>query len=163
MRRVAVTGLGIVSSIGNDKTEVLDSLREGRSGITYCEEYAERGFRSHVHGSVDIDIEAHIDRKLRRFMGDGAAYNYIAMQQAIADAGLTEKDISNERTGMGMGSGGPSTRNLLLAWDTARDKGAKRVGPYMVPRTMSSTNSATLATPFAIKGVNYSISSACST
>ena len=163
MRRVAVTGLGIVSSIGNDKTEVLDSLKEGRSGITYCEEYAERGFRSHVHGSVDIDIEAHIDRKLRRFMGDGAAYNYIAMQQAIEDAGLTEKDISNERTGMVMGSGGPSTRNLLLAWDTARDKGAKRVGPYMVPRTMSSTNSATLATPFAIKGVNYSISSACST
>ena len=163
MRRVAGTGLGIVSSIGNDKTEVLDSLKEGRSGITYCEEYAERGFRSHVHGSVDIDIEAHIDRKLRRFMGDGAAYNYIAMQQAIEDAGLTEKDISNERTGMVMGSGGPSTRNLLLAWDTARDKGAKRVGPYMVPRTMSSTNSATLATPFAIKGVNYSISSACST
>ena len=163
MRRVAVTGLGIVSSIGNDKTEVLASLKEGRSGITYCEEYAERGFRSHVHGSVDIDIEAHIDRKLRRFMGDGAAYNYIAMQQAIEDAGLTEKDISNDRTGMVMGSGGPSTRNLLLAWDTARDKGAKRVGPYMVPRTMSSTNSATLATPFAIKGVNYSISSACST
>jgi 3-oxoacyl-[acyl-carrier-protein] synthase I len=163
MRRVAVTGLGIVSSIGNDKDEVLQSLKDGRSGITFCEEYAERGFRSHVHGSVDIDIDAHIDRKLRRFMGDGAAYNYIAMVQAIADAGLTEKDTSNERTGLIMGSGGPSTSNLLNAWNTAQEKGAKRIGPYMVPRTMSSTNSATLATPFQIKGVNYSISSACST
>jgi len=163
MRRVAVTGLGIVSSIGNDKEEVLDSLKEGRSGIVHCEEYAERGFRSHVHGSVDIDIDAHIDRKLRRFMGDGAAYNYIAMQQAIDDAGLTESDVSNENTGLVMGSGGPSTSNLLLAWNLAQEKSAKRVGPYMVPRTMSSTNSATLATPFKIKGVNYSISSACST
>jgi 3-oxoacyl-[acyl-carrier-protein] synthase-1 len=163
MRRVAVTGLGIVSSIGNDKDEVLQSLREGRSGITFCEEYAERGFRSHVHGSVDIDIDAHIDRKLRRFMGDGAAYNYIAMQQAIEDAGLAEKDISNEKTGLVMGSGGPSTSNLLHAWHTAQEKSAKRVGPYMVPRTMSSTNSATLATPFKIKGVNYSITSACAT
>ena len=163
MRRVAVTGLGIVSSIGNDKEEVLDSLKEGRSGIVHCEEYAERGFRSHVHGAVDIDIDAHIDRKLRRFMGDGAAYNYIAMQQAIDDAGLTESDVSNENTGLVMGSGGPSTQNLLLAWNLAQEKSAKRVGPYMVPRTMSSTNSATLATPFKIKGVNYSISSACST
>ena len=163
MRRVAVTGLGIVSSIGNDKDEVLQSLREGRSGIEYCEEYAERGFRSHVHGSVNIEVEEHIDRKLRRFMGDGAAYNYIAMQQAIKDAGLTPKEISNERTGIIMGSGGPSTSNLLLAWHTAQEKSAKRVGPYMVPRGMSSTNSATLATPFEIKGVNYSISSACST
>lgn len=163
MRRVAVTGLGIVSSIGNDKNEVLDSLKEGRSGIVHCEEYAERGFRSHVHGAVDIDIDAHIDRKLRRFMGDGAAYNYIAMQQAIEDAGLTESDVSNENTGLVMGSGGPSTSNLLLAWNLAQEKSAKRVGPYMVPRTMSSTNSATLATPFKIKGVNYSISSACST
>lgn len=163
MRRVAVTGLGIVSSIGNDKNEVLDSLKEGRSGIVHCEEYAERGFRSHVHGAVDIDIDAHIDRKLRRFMGDGAAYNYIAMQQAIDDAGLTESDVSNENTGLVMGSGGPSTKNLLLAWNLAQEKSAKRVGPYMVPRTMSSTNSATLATPFKIKGVNYSISSACST
>lgn len=163
MRRVAVTGLGIVSSIGNDKNEVLDSLKEGRSGIVHCEEYAERGFRSHVHGAVDIDIDAHIDRKLRRFMGDGAAYNYIAMQQAIDDAGLTESDVSNENTGLVMGSGGPSTQNLLLAWNLAQEKSAKRVGPYMVPRTMSSTNSATLATPFKIKGVNYSISSACST
>ncbi len=163
MRRVAVTGLGIVSSIGNDKNEVLDSLKEGRSGIVHCEEYAERGFRSHVHGAVDIDIDAHIDRKLRRFMGDGAAYNYIAMQQAIDDAGLTESDVSNENTGLVMGSGGPSTQNLLLAWNLAQEKSAKRVGPYMVPRTMSSTNSATLATPFKIKGVNYTISSACST
>ena len=143
MRRVAVTGLGIVSSIGNDKNEVLDSLKEGRSGIVHCEEYAERGFRSHVHGAVDIDIDAHIDRKLRRFMGDGAAYNYIAMQQAIDDAGLTESDVSNENTGLVMGSGGPSTSNLLLAWNLAQEKSAKRVGPYMVPRTMSSTNSAT--------------------
>ena len=163
MRRVAVTGLGIVSSIGNDKDEVLQSLKDGRSGITFCEEYAERGFRSHVHGSVNIDIDAHIDRKLRRFMGDGAAYNYIAMAQAIKDAGLNDRDVSNERTGLVMGSGGPSTSNLLQAWQTAQEKSAKRVGPYMVPRTMSSTNSATLATPFQIKGVNYSITSACAT
>ena len=163
MRRVAVTGLGIVSSIGNNQEEVLESLRAGRSGIEYCEEYAERGLRSHIHGSINIDVDSLIDRKLRRFMGDGAAYNYIAMQQAIDDAGLTTAEVSNERTGMVMGSGGPSTRNLLLAWDTAREKSARRIGPYMVPRTMSSTNSATLATPFAIKGVNYSISSACST
>jgi 3-oxoacyl-[acyl-carrier-protein] synthase-1 len=163
MRRVAITGLGIVSSIGNNQEEVLESLREGRSGIEFCEEYAERGLRSHVHGSVNIDIDSLIDRKLRRFMGDGAAYNYIAMQQAIDDAGLTDAEVSNERAGIVMGSGGPSTSNLLLAWDTARNKSAKRIGPYMVPRTMSSTNSATLATPFGIKGVNYSISSACST
>ncbi|HAA91985.1 MAG: beta-ketoacyl-[acyl-carrier-protein] synthase I [Rhodospirillaceae bacterium] len=163
MRRVAVTGLGIVSSIGNNKNEVLDSLKEGKSGIEFCEEYKERGLRSHVHGSVKIDIDEHVDRKIRRFMGDGAAYNYIAMEEAIADAGLSETDVSDEKTGMIMGSGGPSTKNLLLAWDTARDRGPKRMGPYMVPRTMSSTNSATLATPFAIKGVNYSISSACAT
>jgi 3-oxoacyl-[acyl-carrier-protein] synthase-1 len=163
MRRVAVTGLGIVSSIGNDKDAVVQSLKEGKSGIKFCQEYADRGFRSHVHGAIDIDIDAHIDRKIRRFMGDGAAYSYIAMAQAIADSGLTESEVSNERTGLVVGSGGPSTSNLLLAWNTAQEKGAKRVGPYMVPRTMSSTNSATLATPFHIKGVNYSISSACST
>jgi len=163
MRRVAVTGLGIVSSIGNNQEEVVESLREGRSGVEFCEEYAARGLRSHVHGSINIDIDAHVDRKLRRFMGDGAAYNYIAMRQAIEDSGLPESDVSNERTGLVVGSGGPSTSNLLLAWDTAREKSAKRIGPYMVPRTMSSTNSATLATPFQIKGVNYSISSACST
>ncbi len=163
MRRVVVTGIGIVSCIGNNKEEVLESLRTGRSGIEYCEEYRELGFRSHVHGSIKLDVDSMIDRKLRRFMGDGAAYNYIAMQEAIADAGLAEDEVSNERTGLVMGSGGPSTRNLLLAWDTLREKNAKRVGPYMVPRTMSSTNSATLATPFKIKGVNYSITSACST
>ena len=163
MRRVAITGLGIVSSIGNNKGEVLESLKQGRSGIEYCEEYEKRGLRSHVHGSVKINIEEHVDRKIRRFMGDGAAYNYIAMEEAIADAGLEENEVSSEKTGMIMGSGGPSTKNLLLAWDTARDRGPKRIGPYMVPRTMSSTNSATLATPFKIKGVNYSISSACAT
>jgi len=162
-RRVVVTGMGIVSSIGNNKTEVLDSLKEGRSGISFVEEYQERGFRSHVHGSIDIDIDEHVDRKIKRFMGDGAAYNYIAMKEAIADSGLAENEVSNERTGLVMGSGGPSTRDLVEAADIAREKGVKRVGPYRVPRTMSSTNSATLATPFQIKGVNYSISSACST
>jgi len=163
MRRVVVTGLGIVSSIGNDQTEVLESLRAGRSGITYSEDYAERGFRSQVHGSVKLDVAEHVDKKLLRFMGDGAAYNYIAMEQAIADAGLAEDEVSHERTGLIMGSGGPSTKNMLIAFDTAREKSPKRVGPFMVPRTMSSTNSATLATPYHIRGVNYSISSACST
>lgn len=163
MRRVVVTGLGIVSSLGNDQEEVTDSLRHGRSGIEFCETYKELGFRSHIHGSIDIDLDALVDRKVRRFMGDGAAYNYVAMEQAIADAGLEPSDISNERTGIVMGSGGPSTSNLVEAADIVRQSGVRRVGPYRVPRTMSSTNSATLATPFAIKGVNYSISSACST
>ena len=163
MRRVVVTGIGIVSSIGNNKEEVLASLKEGRSGIEFCEEYCELGLRSHVHGSIKLDLTNKLDRKQLRFMGDGAAYNYIAMEEAIVDAGLAPEDVSNERTGIIMGSGGPSTKNLLLATDTLREKGAKRVGPFMVPRTMSSTNSATLATPFKIKGVNYSISSACST
>ncbi|MBP5858722.1 beta-ketoacyl-ACP synthase I [Marivibrio halodurans] len=163
MRRVVVTGMGIVSSIGNDQAEVLQSLRDGRSGITHSDDYAERGFRSHVHGAVKLDVADHVDKKLLRFMGDGAAYNYIAMNQAIADAGLEEDEVSHERTGLIMGSGGPSTRNMLLAFDTAREKSPKRVGPFMVPRTMSSTNSATLATPYHIRGVNYSISSACST
>jgi 3-oxoacyl-[acyl-carrier-protein] synthase-1 len=163
MKRVVVTGLGIVCSIGNDKNEVTKSLHDGRSGIVYCPEYEERGLRSHVHGAPTIEIDAVMDRKHRRFMGDGAAYNYIAMVEAIADAGLEDSDVSNERTGLIMGSGGPSTRNLMQAFDTAREKGAKRVGPFMVPRTMSSTNSATLATAFKIKGVNYSISSACAT
>ena len=163
MRRVVVTGMGIVSSIGNNKEEVRTSLKEGRSGIEFCEEYCELGLRSHVHGSIKIDLTNALDRKQLRFMGDGAAYNYIAMEEAIADAGLAPEDVSNERTGIIMGSGGPSTKNLLLATETLREKGAKRVGPFMVPRTMSSTNSATLATPFKIKGVNYSISSACST
>jgi len=163
VRRAVITGIGIVSSIGNNKEEVLDSLRSCRSGISFSEEYKEMGFRSHVHGAPKIDLAEAIDRKLKRFMGDGAAYNYIAMEEAIADSGLAPDDVSNERTGLIMGSGGPSTTNLVWAADTAREKGPKRVGPYMVPRTMSSTNSATLATPFKIHGVNYSISSACST
>lgn len=163
MRRVVVTGLGVVSCIGNNQSEVIESLKSGKSGIEYCEKYAELGFRSHVHGSVKLDIEDVLDRKTRRFLGDGAAYNYIAMQEALEDSGLEQSDISNERTGLIMGSGGPSTKNLLWSWDTLREKSAKRVGPYMVPRTMASTNSATLATPFQIKGVNYSITSACAT
>ena len=163
MRRVVVTGIGIVSSIGNNKDEVLDSLKTGRSGIVFCEEYEELGFRSHVHGSVKLKIEDHVDRKQSRFMGDGAAYNYIALEEAIADAGLEESDVTNERTGLIMGSGGPSMKNMVQAVDTLREKNAKRVGPFVVPKVMSSTNSATLATPFKIKGVNYSINSACST
>lgn len=163
MRRVVVTGLGIVSSIGNNRDEVVDSLRAGRSGIVKAEDYAEMGFRSQVKGSIDINLEDHIDRRLRRFMGDGAAFNYIAMQQAIADAGLEEKEVSHERTGLIMGSGGPSTSNQVEAADIARSKGIKRIGPYMVPRCMSSTNSANLSTSFKIKGISYSISSACST
>ncbi len=162
-RRVAVTGMGIVSSLGNNKNEVLTSLREAKSGIEFCEEYQERGFRSHVYGAIDIDIEAHVDRRVRRFMGDGAAYNHIAMQEAIEDAGLGENEVSHERTGLVMGSGGPSTRDIVEAAQIASERGVKRIGPYRVPRAMSSTNSATLATPFHIKGVNYSISSACST
>jgi 3-oxoacyl-[acyl-carrier-protein] synthase-1 len=163
MRRVVVTGLGVVSSIGNNKAEVLESLRVGRSGITFSETYAEMGFRSHVHGAITLDVEAAIDRKLRRFMGDGAAFNYVAMREAVEDAGLTEAEVSHERTGLILGSGGASTSNQVWAADTARDKGPKRVGPYMVPRCMSSTNSANLATAFKIKGMSYSISSACST
>jgi len=163
MRRVVVTGLGIVSSIGNNQQEVTESLREGRSGVEFCDTYAELGFRSQIHGSINIDLDALVDRKIRRFMGDGAAYNYVAMQQAIDDAGLEPSDISNERSGLVMGSGGPSTSNLVEAADILREKGVRKVGPYRVPRAMCSTNSATLATPFAIKGVNYSISSACST
>jgi len=163
MRRVVITGLGIVSSIGNDKSEVLSSLKNAESGIEFSQEYADLGFRSHVHGPIHINLEEKIDRKLKRFMGDGAAFNYIAMQQAIDDAGLDEQDVSNFTTGLVMGSGGPSTSNIVLAADLLREKGIRKVGPYMVTRTMSSTNSACLATPFKIKGVNYSISSACST
>ena len=163
MKRVVVTGLGIVSPIGNNQTEVVDSLKVGRSGIVFSEEYQELGFRSHVHGPINIDLDEFIDRKVKRFMGDGAAFNYIAMQQAIDDAGLEESDVSNVRTGLIMGSGGPSTSNLVAAADILRAKGVKRVGPYMVPRTMSSTNIACLATPFKIKGINYSITSACAT
>ena len=163
MKRVVVTGLGIVSSIGNNKVEVLDSLRQGRSGIVFSDVYQEMGFRSHVHGAINIDQDEFIDRKIKRFMGDGAAFNYIAMQQAISDAGLADNDVSNGRTGLVMGSGGPSTSNQVEAADILREKGIKKVGPYMVTRSMSSTNTACLATPFKIKGVNYSITSACST
>lgn len=164
LRRVVVTGLGIVSCIGVGQAAVLDSLMEGKSGISFAQEYADHGFRSHVHGKPQIDLDALVDRRDRRFMGDGACYNYVAMKEAIADAGLSESEISNERTGLVMGSGGPSTVNLMQAHDVVRETGSsKRIGPFMVPRTMSSTNSATLATPFKIKGVNYSISSACAT
>lgn len=163
MKRAVITGMGIVSSIGNDCQEVRQSLWDGKSGISFSQEYCDIGFRSHVHGKPTIDIDSVVDRKLRRFMGDGAAYNYIAMREAIADAGLVETDVSNVRTGLIVGSGGPSTRNLLQAFDAVREKGPRKVGPFMVPRTMSSTNSATLATAFAIKGVSYSISSACAT
>lgn len=164
MRRAVVTGIGIVSAIGNNRGEVTKSLRDGASGIRFCETYRDMGFRSHVHGAIRMDPDKAVDRRLRRFMGDGAVYNYVAMEEAIADAGLEAGDVSNERTGLIMGSGGPSTRNQVLAADLLRDKGTTRkIGPFMVPRTMSSTNSATLATPFGIKGVNYSITSACST
>ena len=162
-KRVVVTGLGIVSSIGINRDEVVDSLKTGRSGIVHADVYQEMGFRSHVHGAININLEDAIDRKIKRFMGDGAAYNYIAMQQAIADAGLEEAQVSNYRTGLVMGSGGPSTSNQVEAADIMRSKGIKKVGPYMVTRAMSSTNTACLATPFKIKGVNYSISSACAT
>jgi 3-oxoacyl-[acyl-carrier-protein] synthase-1 len=163
MKRVVVTGLGIVSCIGNDQDSVTQSLKDGKSGIVFSPKYAEMGFRSHIEGRPVIDLEAQVDRKLLRFMGEGAAYNYIAMRDAIKDSGLEEKDISNERTGLIMGSGGPSTKSLLEAFDISREKGAKRIGPYRVTQCMSSTNSACLATPFKIKGYNYSITSACAT
>ncbi len=164
MRRVVVTGLGIVSSIGINADEVTASLRLGKSGISFASDYAEHGFRSQIHGMPNIDVASRIDKRQLRFMGDGAAYNYIAMQDAIADSGLTEKEVSNERTGLIMGSGGPSTKNLFSAHKTVIEKGSpKRMGPFMVTRGMSSTNSACLATPFKIKGINYSITSACST
>jgi len=163
MKRVVVTGMGIVSCLGNDKDAVLDALRAGRSGIKFQEAYKEMGFRSHVAGSVDINLSELIDRKILRFMGDAAAYAYLSMQQAIADSGLSEEQVSNERTGIIMGSGGASSMNLVEAADILREKGLKRVGPYRVTQTMGSTTSACLATPFKIKGVNYSISSACAT
>ncbi|MBD3755442.1 MAG: beta-ketoacyl-ACP synthase I [Gammaproteobacteria bacterium] len=164
MRRVVVTGIGIVSSLGNNKEEVTDSLRNGRSGIVFAPEYAENGLRSQVHGAVkNLDFAEHIDRKQLRFMGDAAAYSYIAMQQAVADSGLTPEQVSNPRTGLIAGSGGGSNSNSTEAVAIAREKGVKRIGPYMVTRTMGSTVSACLATPFKIKGINYSISSACST
>jgi 3-oxoacyl-[acyl-carrier-protein] synthase-1 len=162
-RRVVVTGMGIISCIGNSVDEVTTSLKEGKSGVVFSQKYADMGFRSHVEGRPNISLEDKIDRKLLRFMGEGAGYNYLAMEQAIQDSGLEESDISNDRTGIIMGSGGPSTKNLLESFDICREKGAKRIGPYMVTRCMSSTNSATLATPFKIRGVNYSITSACAT
>ena len=162
-RRVVITGIGIISCIGNTQDEVLASLKAGRSGIIHAPEYAEIGFRSHVHGKPQVNLEESIDKRMLRFMGDGAAYNHLAMEQAVADAGLEENEVSNERTGIIMGSGGPSTRSQVAAADITREKGPKRVGPFAVPKCMSSTNSATIATNFKIKGVNYSISSACST
>ena len=163
MRRVVVTGMGIVSSIGNNTQEVLASLREAKSGIRAAPEYADKGMRCQVHGEPQVKPEEVVDKRVMRFMGEGSGWNYIAMSQAIMDAGLTQNEVSNERTGIIMGSGGPSAAAIVLAADTAREKGAKRVGPFAVPKAMSSTASATLATPFEIRGVNYSISSACAT
>ena len=163
MRRVVVTGIGIVSCLGKNKDEVLTSLQQGKSGISHQPEYAEKGFKSHIAGSIDMDFSELIDRKLLRFMGDSAAYSYLSMQEAIADAGLNEDQVSNVRTGLIAGSGGASAANIVEAADGMREKGLRRVGPYRVTRTMGSTVSACLATPFKIKGVNYSITSACST
>ena len=163
MRRVVITGIGIVSSIGNDRWEVLESLRQGRSGLEFAEDYQERGLRSRVRGALHVDLAALIDRKVLRFMGDAAAYNYVAMREAIADAKLPEEIVSNPRTGLITGSGGGSPQHIVDAADLLRNKGLKKVGPYMVPRTMCSTTTACLATPFKIKGANYSISSACAT
>jgi 3-oxoacyl-[acyl-carrier-protein] synthase-1 len=163
MRRVVVTGMGIISSIGNSLAEVTESLRTARPGITRAEDYANFNFRSQVHGAPTIDPFAVLDRRVTRFMGKGAAWNYLAMQQAIADAGLEDADISNPMTGIVMGSGGASTRTIVEAADVTRDKGPKRIGPTAVPKAMGSTASATLATAFGIKGINYSITAACAT
>lgn len=163
MRRVVVTGLGIVSSIGNNKAEVLTSLKAGRSGIVSAPEYTELGMRSRVHGKIDIDAKSMIDRKIYRFMGDAAAFSYIAMQEAIEDSGLKESDVQSERTGLILGTGGASPENIVKAADNLREKGIKRVGPYMVTKTMASTIPACVSTPFKIKGVSYTISSACAT
>ena len=163
MRRAVITGIGVVSSIGNNKEEVLESLRAGKSGIAFNQEFADYKLRSNVSGKIDIDVKEHVDRKAMRFMGDAAAYSYISMAQAIEDAGLSDEQVSNERTGLLVGSGGGSSKWQVEAADILREKGVKRVGPYMVPRTMASTTSACLATPFKIKGGNYSISSACAT
>ena len=163
MRRVVVTGLGIVSSIGNNCHEVTQSLRNGTSGVEFVPEYEELGFRSQIHGSIDIDLKSRIERKALRFMGDGAAFNFIAMQEAIEDSRLTQERISDPRTGMIMGSGGASTENIGIAIDMLRKRGIRGVGPYQVPRTMSSTNSATLSTYFKIRGISFSVSSACAT
>ena len=163
MRRVVVTGIGAVSCLGNTQAEITDSLKSGRSGIVANESYQEMGLRSQVSGSVNIDLAEHIDRKVRRFMGDAAAYAFISMQRAIKDSGLEESDVSNVRSGLITGSGGASTANVVASADKLREKGARKIGPYMVTRTMGSTVSACLATPFRIKGINYSITSACAT
>jgi 3-oxoacyl-[acyl-carrier-protein] synthase-1 len=163
VRRVVISGIGVVSCLGNSQDEVVESLRAGRSGISFNESFAEMGLRSQISGSIDIDLTEHIDRKVRRFMGDAAAYAYIAMQQSIDDSGLEESDISNPRTGLIASSGGASSSNIVEGADKLREKGVRKMGPYLVPRTMGSTVSACLATPFKIKGVNYSITSACAT
>jgi 3-oxoacyl-[acyl-carrier-protein] synthase-1 len=163
MRRVVITGIGVVSCLGNNQEEVYQSLLNTKSGISFCEEYKEYNLKSHIHGKPNIKLEDHIDRRVIRFMGDGSSYNYIAMQEAIKDSGLEEKDVSNFTTGIVMGSGGPSIKNVILAADKTREKNPKKMGPFIVPRTMASTASATLAVPFKIKGVNYTISSACAT
>ena len=163
MRRVVITGIGIVSCLGNNQNEVYNSLLNSKSGISFAEEYKEHNLRSHVHGKPNIKLEDHVDRKVMRFMGSGSAYNYVAMKEAITDSGLEEKDISNFKTGIVMGSGGPSIENVIVAADKTRAKTPKLMGPFIVPRTMASTASATLAVPFKIKGINYTMSSACAT
>jgi len=163
MKRVVVTGIGVISCLGNNQKEVYQSLLNTKSGITFCEEYKEHNLKSHIHGKPNIKLEDHIDRKIIRFMGDGSSYNYVAMQEAVKDSVLEEKDVSNFTTGIVMGSGGPSIKNVILAADKTREKNPKKMGPFIVPRTMASTASATLAVPFKIKGVNYTISSACAT
>ncbi|OUV60743.1 MAG: beta-ketoacyl-[acyl-carrier-protein] synthase I [Candidatus Pelagibacter sp. TMED128] len=163
MKRVVVTGIGIVSCLGNNQEEVYHSLLNSKSGISYCEEYKEHNLKSHIHGKPNIKLQDHVDRKTIRFMGSGSAYNYIAMKEAVKDSGLEEKDVSNVSTGIVMGSGGPSIENVILAADKTRAKTPKLMGPFIVPRTMASTASATLAVPFKIKGVNYTMSSACAT
>ncbi len=163
MKRVVVTGIGIVSCLGNNQKEVFDSLINNKSGISFAEEYKEHNLKSHVHGKPNIKLADYVDRKALRFMGNGSAYNYVAMKEAISDSGLEDKDVSNVNSGMVMGSGGPSIENVILAADKTREKNPKKMGPFIVPRTMASTASATLAVPFKIKGVNYTISSACAT
>ena len=163
MKRVVVTGIGIVSCLGNNQGEVFQSLINSKSGISFCEEYKEHNLKSHIHGKPNIKLQDHVDRKTIRFMGSGSAYNYIAMKEAVKDSGLEEKDVSNNSTGIVMGSGGPSIENVILAADKTRAKTPKLMGPFIVPRTMASTSSATLAVPFKIKGVNYTMSSACAT
>ena len=163
MKRVVITGIGVVSCLGNNQEEIYQSLLNSKSGITFCEEYKEYNLKSNIHGKPNIKLEDHIDRKILRFMGDGSAYNYIAMKEAVKDSGLDESDVSNISSGIIMGSGGPSIKNVILAADKTREKNPKKMGPFIVPRTMASTASATLAVPFKIKGVNYTISSACAT